>query len=182
MVKCLVCYKNYKTKRSMKRYMRESHGPKHTCKYCFKKVIRITQHLKYYKIRKIQDSSCCNTSKNKKENGQKEKLNFALNPINKGLLDNSTFNYKFEEVHGTNYIYLKKFILGKGNWGKVFYGLNKKNKKEVAVKIYSKNIEEIDIEHECGLVKDLDTISLAPSFIIILHIKKYLFNPYWDQI
>jgi serine/threonine protein kinase len=163
MAKCLVCYKHYKTKRNLKRHMRESHDPKQTCKYCFKKVIRITQHLKYCKIRKIQDSYNCNIFQNKKENSEKEKPNFALNPINKDLLDNSVFNYKFKEVHGTNYIYFPNFILGKGNWGKVFYGFNKKNKREVAVKIYSKNIEEIDIEYECGLVNDLDSISLAPK-------------------
>ena len=49
MVKCKLCLKSYSSKSSVNRHVKEIHGPKKICQYCFKSYTRINQHLLYCK-------------------------------------------------------------------------------------------------------------------------------------
>ena len=162
MVKCLICLKNYITSKAMKRHMREYHNPKNKCIYCSKYVIRIGQHLKYCKMKKLRKSLTLTISDNNFINKRKKSQNYTkIN--NKKIFDNIIDDYNYTPIKNTDFIYFKDLQLGKGGWGSIFYGLNVKDKNKVAIKKYIKKVEDIDIDWECCLAKDLESVSLAPK-------------------
>jgi serine/threonine protein kinase len=67
------------------------------------------------------------------------------------------------KIPNTDFIYFQDFKLGEGTFGTVFYGLNNKIKQEVAIKLYSEKNNEINIDFECCLCKDFETLNLAPK-------------------
>lgn len=162
MAKCLICLNKYKTIKAMKRHMRESHNPKNICNYCSKYVIRIGQHLKYCKMKNLKDSLSLSISENCFINKRKNsKGHIKIN--NKSIFDNIIDTYNYIPIKKTDYIYFEDFKLGKGAWGTIFYGINIKDKKVVAIKKYLKKVKDRDIDFECCLAKDLESIYLAPK-------------------
>ena len=160
MVKCLLCDKNYKSSKTMKIHLKEFHNPKKMCKYCFSYVRRLNEHIKICKAYKLNKDII---SKNKKLLKKTSKDTQIKQMSNIFILQKDLSKYNPTKIVGTPYVFYSNYILGKGSWGTVYYGLNKTNNNEVAVKIYKNKIAHIDIDYECSLLKDLQHTSLIPK-------------------
>ena len=62
--------------------------------------------------------------------------------------------------------------MGRGSFGKIFNGINKKIKQEVAVKLYSNNSDEKKINHESCLYKDYENFDAFPKIYYFSGIDK----------
>ena len=76
------------------------------------------------------------------------------------------------KVPKTDFIYFQQLELGRGAYGKVFFGINNKTYEYVAIKKYTERADYYEINFECCLLKDLEHLDMFPKIYYYSYIKK----------
>ena len=163
MAKCQICSKKFSSISSKQRHIREIHGNKRICPFCFDFYGRVSAHLltckKYirHKLLKLKivgsEIYYIEGSLNK------------LKPKNKNIQIRKSHSFDFyKRIGKTNYFFLSNIKIGKGSYCDVYYGINKINNQEYAIKVFeniNNNYEKFLLE--VGMLKKLKNEIFFPS-------------------
>ena len=165
MVRCRICLKELSNNSSKYRHIREVHGVKKLCPFCFDFYGRLSQHYltckKYlsHQMKKLkvigQEIYFIDAPKKKKNNA---KINNKSSP-----------NYKLKsgiKILNSDYYYFPEKQIGKGSFCNVYYCINNKTKNEYALKIF--NNSEGNYEKFCfeeAMLKNFKSLILFPNLL-----------------
>lgn len=163
MVRCKICLKELSNNSSKYRHIREVHGPKKLCPFCFDFYGRLSHHYnsckKYlsYQLHKLKviGQEIYFINEPKKRNDSKR--------ANKKLTSKSRLKGAVN-IGKTNYYYYPDKLIGRGSFCNVYYGFDNLIKRECAIKIFNDaegNYEKFLFEEL--LLKDLKKLTLFPK-------------------
>ena len=131
------------------------------CIYCGLRIIRITDHLKYCKLKYEMNII------NNKNNLYKSEIinNLSKNPTFKALFNSFHYTGKETEKKFLNtkdepfinygkFTYYSNYIIGSGRNMKVFYGKELKDNQDVTVKMEIKNNKESNAINEIDILSN----------------------------
>ena len=163
MAKCKICKKKYSSISSAKRHERETHGPKKICPYCFHFYGRLNPHL-----------SCCKKyhfhqlDKIKIVNGNLVFID-AKNKTNDSKSQKKLKSYKrkfknYQRINFSDFYFSPEMKLGEGSFCNVYCGINKKTRRECAVKFFKNKSEDFEnFKMEESMLKNLKGIITFPT-------------------
>jgi tRNA A-37 threonylcarbamoyl transferase component Bud32 len=169
MVKCRICSKSYSSISSVRRHLKEIHGPKKICPFCFNYYGRLNAHLisckRYlrYQFNKLKEIDgeiyFVDEAKRNHKSQTLQKITIKVNNLNNA-----------KRIKRTNYFIFPDMKIGEGSYCDVYYGINYNSKKEFAIKLFKdthKNIENFLLEKK--MLKALKNAPIFPMLFYSLH-------------
>ena len=163
MVKCLICTKNLSSTSARFRHIREVHGPKVICPYCFKFFGRLSGHLLTCIKYQMHNLSRLKIIKSQIYFIPEKSSSYKRRKYNYKIFKNIK-NQNYKRLSKTKYYYFPDMKINKGSYCDVYYGFDKSNSQEYAVKIFenaSSDYEKYLLE--VGILKKLKNVIYFPS-------------------
>lgn len=171
--KCDICNKRFKRKDYLKNHLFQIHsgykGIK--CKYCGKIRKRIKDHQIVCKLKygnKVPKEEISNATELNENIDLKPSYTLFINDNDNGeqiILKNIFLDKKLEFISFTEFIYYPDFIIGTGGNMIVYYGKDKLNNDDVAVKIKINKKRKSNSSKEAIILTMLKDIKQIPSFL-----------------
>ena len=152
---CKLCKnKNKKySSSSLGRHIRTMHGQKYQCPYCLKKYREKNNHRTCFLKERYLLKLFIDTFQNN--------LNTTFNT--NSIIKDSNLSYFFIEDNHT--LQCPKLKLGQGHFSKVYYGIDKLTRKEIAIKVARNKIKNNDYQNEGKII----TLLQGDNFYPILY-------------
>ena len=155
---CSKCSKKFNSFYNLKRhYLQVELNIKENCKYCGKNFKRIDEHMQHCKFLINSNKTFINNNKIDKDLFNSTiSVGFESSNIIKKIIPDLLLNNKNCKIDN-RFIYFPDYIIGKGAYGTVIFGINLENNIPVAIKVQKKD-NKIDL-----LEKEREIMEIMPK-------------------